>query len=59
MSDHDELAHLPRPSVWPFAVGAGVTLLALGLVTSLLLSLLGLVLVAYGLGGWIGTLRDE
>ena len=54
-----ELPHLPRPSLWPFAVGGGVTLLALGMVTSLLLSALGLALIGYGLVGWIGELRHD
>jgi hypothetical protein len=46
-------------SVWPFSVGAGVTLMAFGVVTSLLLSVLGVVLVAYGLAGWINELRHD
>jgi hypothetical protein len=46
-------------SVWPFTVGAGVTLMAFGVVTSLLLSALGVVLLAYGLAGWIRELRHD
>ena len=34
-------------------VGAGVTLLAFGIPTSLVFSAVGLVLMAYGLYGWI------
>jgi hypothetical protein len=49
--------HLPHPSVWPFVVGSGIALLAFGVVTSLLLSLLGAALVTWGLVGWIGDLR--
>jgi Cytochrome c oxidase subunit IV len=49
--------HLPSPSMWPFTIGAAVTLLAFGVVTSLLLSALGLVLLAFGLVGWIRELR--
>ena len=51
------MEHLPGPSVWPLTVGAGVTLLAFGVVTSVLLSLLGLLLLGYGLAGWIGEMR--
>jgi hypothetical protein len=51
------MEHLPSPSVWPFTVAAGATLMAFGVATSLLLSLLGLVLLAYGLFGWIRELR--
>ena len=46
-------------SVWPFTVGAVVTLMAFGVVTSLLLSLLGVVLLAYGLAGWIREMRHD
>jgi hypothetical protein len=46
-------------SVWPFTVGAGVTLLAFGVLTSLLFSAMGVVLLVYGLAGWIGELRHE
>ena len=53
MNEH----HLPPPSLWPFVVGGGVTLLAFGLATTLALSAAGLVLLAIGLHGWIGEMR--
>jgi hypothetical protein len=53
MNEHRMDEHLPSPSVWPFTLGAGVTLLAFGIPTSLLFSIAGLVLMAYGLFGWI------
>ncbi len=46
-------------SVWPFVVGGGVTLMAFGVATSLLFSVLGVLLLAWGLSGWIGELRHE
>jgi hypothetical protein len=49
--------HLPSPSVWPFVVGAALTLMAFGVATSLAFSVLGLVLLGWGLAGWIGDLR--
>jgi hypothetical protein len=52
-----EDVHLPSPSVWPFVVGAGVSLLAFGVPTSVAFSALGGVLVAVGLWGWIEDLR--
>ena len=52
-----EHIHLPEPSVWPLTVGAGTSLMALGVATSLALSAMGLVLVAWGLFGWIQELR--
>jgi hypothetical protein len=49
--------HLPAPSIWPATVGAAVALMAFGVATSLALSALGLVLLAFGLFGWIQELR--
>jgi hypothetical protein len=54
MSGHE---HLPSSSVWPFTVAGGFTLLAFGLVTSLALSALGLVLLLWGVFGWIQDVR--
>jgi hypothetical protein len=51
------MEHLPAPSIWPFTVGAGVTLMAFGVATSLALSALGVILVAWGLVSWIAELR--
>ena len=49
--------HLPPPSVWPLTVAGGFTLVGFGVVSSLALSLLGLVVMAIGLAGWIQELR--
>lgn len=49
--------HLPSPSVWPASVAGGFTLLAFGLLTALGLSILGAVLMAWGLYSWIQELR--
>ena len=49
--------HLPSASVWPFTVAGGFTLVAFGILTSLALSALGLVLMIWGLFGWIHELR--
>ena len=56
MSDHGS-EHLARPSIWPLTVGGGFALLAFGLLTSVALSILGLVLMGWGLYGWIQELR--
>jgi hypothetical protein len=56
--DHEhEQIHLPAPSVWPLTVGAGASLMAFGVATSLALSAMGVVLLAWGLVGWIQDLR--
>src|SRR4030081_2999002 len=42
----------PAPSTWPVVVAFGVTLLFAGLVTSAVVSLLGLLSAAIGIAGW-------
>ena len=49
--------HMPSPSVWPVTVAGGVTLLLFGILTAFALSILGAVLMAWGLFGWIQELR--
>ncbi len=55
MSEHPE--HLPSPSVWPLTVAGGFTLVGFGVITIPALSVLGLILMAIGLYGWIEELR--
>jgi len=58
---HDERStvHLPSPTVWPCVAAAGVTLVALGLVTTLAFSVAGVAALALGLAGWLGELLRE
>jgi Cytochrome c oxidase subunit IV len=56
MSDHEHV-HLPSPSVWPFTLAGGVTLVGFGVLSSMALSILGVALMAWGLFGWIMELR--
>jgi len=51
------MEHLPAPSMWPATVGAAVALTAFGVATNLALSALGVLLLAFGLFGWIQELR--
>jgi hypothetical protein len=55
-ADHEN-EHLPSPSVWPFTVAGGFTLLGFGVITTYALCILGLVLMVVGLYGWIQELR--
>jgi hypothetical protein len=48
-----------RPTYAPAVVAAGMICLFWGLVTTILISLLGCVLLAAGLTVWIGELRHE
>ncbi len=50
---------LPKPTAWPFFVAFGSTMLAWGFVTSWVISLVGVVIFAVGIGGWIERMRDE
>jgi hypothetical protein len=52
-------AHLPAPTVWPAVLASGVTLAAMGLITSPLLIAFGAVVVAVSIGGWISELLKE
>lgn len=57
MTEHEDLVHLPRPSVWPATVGLGVALLGLGFISSVYLVAAGVILMALGLFGWIQVMR--
>jgi len=50
-------AHLPRPTYWPVVLAVGILFLAWGIVTTIAISVIGLLLLALSLGGWIGELR--
>ena len=50
-SDANEI-QLPRPTAWPFVMAVGVTLIIAGMVTSVLVSLVGLLLTVAGIVGW-------
>ena len=51
--------HLPSPSIWPAVCAAGITLVLFGILTSLVLSAVGALLIALALAGWIRELRHE
>ena len=50
---------LPSPTYTPAIVGLAVAVIAWGAVTTLAIAVLGLVLLAIGIGGWIRELRRE
>jgi hypothetical protein len=47
---------MPGSTAWPMVISFGVGLMALGVATNLVLSLVGLVLVVLGMAGWIGQM---
>jgi len=50
---------LPRPTYWPAALAFAVTITAFGVVSSLILSALGVVLFVVAIAMWIGEIRHE
>ena len=46
------VVHLPAPTAWPIVLALGITLLFAGLVTSIAISILGLVLMVCASVGW-------
>lgn len=48
---------LPRPTYWPAALAFGIVLLAWGIVTSWIITGVGVIVLAVALAGWIGELR--
>jgi len=51
--------HLSEPTYWPAVMALGVTALLWGIVTSVIISLVGLALFVLALIGWIGELLHE
>jgi hypothetical protein len=50
---------LPEPSAWPAALALGITFLLWGLVTTLIITGMGVALFALALAGWIRDIRHE
>lgn len=50
---------IPERTYWPAILALGITFLFWGLISSAIVSVMGLVLLASSLAGWIGELRHE
>lgn len=50
---------LTKPSWWPAALAMGATLFFWGLITSIIVLIVGLVVSTISLAGWIGEIRHE
>lgn len=50
---------LARPTWWPAALALGSTLVAWGLVTSLIIAGIGIAVFGWSLAGWIHEIRHE
>jgi|SwirhisoilCB2_FD_contig_31_4999725_length_303_multi_3_in_0_out_0_1 hypothetical protein len=51
--------HLPRPTYWPVVMALGIAFTGWGLISTPLLSVVGLLLFGLALAGWIGEMWDE
>ena len=51
--------HLPRPTYFPAGLAMGTTFMFWGLITSLVVFLVGLSLFIASLAGWITEIRNE
>jgi len=51
MNDHPEI-HLPPPSYWPIALAFGLALIAIGVVSTFIVSLVGVVVMLASIAGW-------
>lgn len=50
---------LPRPTYWPIVMSLGIVCLVWGVVSTFILSLVGLALFVIALIGWIGEMMHE
>ncbi|MFZ0548951.1 MAG: cytochrome c oxidase subunit 4 [Candidatus Promineifilaceae bacterium] len=51
MEDHPEI-HLPSPSYWPIVLAFGMALIAVGVVSTIFISLVGVVVLLVAIAGW-------
>lgn len=51
--------HLPPPTIWPVTVAAGAALGGFGLVTIYTVSIVGLLVMFWGIYMWVQELRHE
>jgi hypothetical protein len=50
---------LPEPCIWPVTLALAITFLVWGLVTSLIITGVGVLLFGVALAGWIRDIRHE
>jgi hypothetical protein len=51
--------HAPRPTYWPATMALAITFIFWGVVTSFIISGVGLVLLVVALAGWIGDMLHD
>lgn len=51
MNEKPEI-HLPSPSLWPIVLAFGMALIAVGVVSSIFVSIVGVVVLLVAIAGW-------
>jgi cytochrome c oxidase subunit 1 len=51
--------HLPEPTYWPIALAFGLVLISIGVVSSFLVSILGVIVLLVSIAGWTLENRAE
>ena len=58
MDEHEHI-HLPSPSYWPITLAFSMTLIAIGVVSSFLVSIVGVLALLASIAGWTMENRAE
>jgi len=51
MKDNPEI-HLPSPSYWPILLAFGMTLIGIGVVSTIIVSIVGVIVLLVSIAGW-------
>ena len=54
---HSAAIHLPPPSYWPIVLAAGMLVIAIGIIYSLIVAGVGVVILLAAIVGWTGENR--
>ena len=58
MKEHPEI-HLPAPSYWPITLAFSMLLISAGVVSNIIVSIVGVVLLLVSIAGWTMENRKE
>jgi len=58
MSKHSDI-HVPPPSFWPIILAGGLVLIAIGIISSFTVSIVGVIVLLVAIGGWAMENRAE
>ena len=58
MQKHSDI-HVPPPSFWPIVLAGGLVLIAIGVISSFTVSIVGVIILLIAIGGWAMENRAE